>query len=215
MLLEIQHLRQDYTAGALDVLTVSPDPIRQFEVWFKEALQSGEPEPNAMTLATATPDGKPSARIVLLKGLDSGGFVFFTNYDSRKGKELETNAQAALVFLWLTLQRQVRIEGVVEKVLPEASTQYFQSRPKDSQIGAWASQQSAVISDRTILEDKVAALEKQYADAEQLPRPEQWGGYLLRPTCIEFWQGRSSRLHDRIQYLPDEKEGWIIQRLAP
>jgi len=215
MPLEIHNLRQDYTAGVLDVQTVDPDPIRQFEYWFKEALQAGEPEPNAMTLATATPDGKPSARIVLLKGLEPGGFVFYTNYDSQKGRELESNAHAALVFLWLTLQRQVRVEGIVEKVLPEAATQYFQSRPKDSQIGAWASPQSAVIRDRTILEDKVAELEKQYAGSEQLPRPEQWGGYLLRPTCIEFWQGRSSRLHDRVQYLPDNNGGWIIQRLAP
>lgn len=216
MLLEIHNLRQDYTAGVLDVSTVNPDPIRQFEQWFKEALQAAtEPEPNAMTLATATPDGKPSARVVLLKGLDPGGFVFYTNYESRKGKELEINPHAALVFSWLTMQRQVRIEGIVEKVLPEASTEYFQSRPKDSQIGAWASPQSTVIGDRKVLEDKVAALEKQYAGTEQLPRPEQWGGYLLRPTCVEFWQGRSSRLHDRVQYLPDGIGGWMIQRLAP
>ncbi|NUO00943.1 MAG: pyridoxamine 5'-phosphate oxidase [Saprospiraceae bacterium] len=215
MLLEIHHLRQDYTAGTLDAQTVDPDPLRQFEAWFKDALQAGEPEPNAMTLATATLDGKPSARIVLLKGLDPGGFVFYTNYDSRKGRELEANAHAALVFMWMTMQRQVRVEGIVEKVLPEVSTQYFQSRPKDSQIGAWASTQSAVISDRSILEAKVAALETQYAESDYLPRPEQWGGYLLRPTCIEFWQGRSSRLHDRVQYLSDNAGGWVIQRLAP
>jgi len=215
MLLDIQNLRQDYNSGNLDITTAHPDPIQQFESWFKDALQANEQEPNAMTLATATPDGKPSARIVLLKGLDPGGFVFYTNYTSRKATELDANAHAALVFLWMGLHRQVRVEGVVEKLLPEASTQYFQSRPKGSQIGAWASPQSQVISDRGMLEANVAALEKEYAEAEQLPRPDYWGGYLLKPNCMEFWQGRTSRLHDRLQYLLQSDGSWKIQILAP
>lgn len=215
MLLDIQNLRQDYNSGNLDITTAHPDPIQQFESWFKDALQANEQEPNAMTLATATPDGKPSARIVLLKGLDPGGFVFYTNYTSRKATELDANAHAALVFLWMGLHRQVRVEGVVEKLLPEASTQYFQSRPKDSQIGAWASPQSQVISDRGMLEANVAALEKEYSEAEQLPRPDYWGGYLLKPNCMEFWQGRTSRLHDRLQYLLQSDGSWKIQILAP
>lgn len=215
MLLDIQNLRQDYNSGNLDITTAHPDPIQQFESWFKDALQANEQEPNAMTLATATPDGKPSARIVLLKGLDPGGFVFYTNYTSRKATELDANAHAALVFLWMGLHRQVRVEGVVEKLLPEASTQYFQSRPKGSQIGAWASLQSQVISDRGMLEANVAALEKEYSEAEQLPRPDYWGGYLLKPNCMEFWQGRTSRLHDRLQYLLQSDGSWKIQILAP
>ncbi len=215
MLLDIQDLRQEYNIGELDKLTANPDPIRQFESWFKDALQANEPEPNAMTLATATPDGRPSARIVLLKGLDPTGFIFYTNYDSRKGRELDANTHAALVFNWMGLHRQVRVEGKVEKLLPEKSTQYFQSRPKESQIGAWASPQSAVIHDRSVLEEKVAALKKKYAGVEELPRPENWGGYLLRPDLVEFWQGRNSRLHDRLQYSPDGNNGWIIERLAP
>jgi len=210
----IANLREDYQAATLDVSDVASSPFVQFGKWFQEALKSELPEPNAMTLATATPDGRPSARIVLLKGYDEQGFVFYTNYNSHKGRELEQNPQAAMVFNWLELQRQIRIEGRVEKVSPEESTEYFQSRPKGSQIGAWASPQSTIIPNRTVLENKVEELQEQYAEAERLPRPEHWGGFRIIPEVIEFWQGRSSRLHDRIQYTQAGGK-WTIERLAP
>lgn len=210
----IQNLRKDYTVDTLLEKALQDDPIEQFKLWFDQALEANVPEPNAMTLATADSDGKPSARIVLLKGIGQDGFVFYTNYQSHKGKELKENPQAALVFHWHQLQRQIRIEGQVEMINEEASTTYFQSRPKGSQIGAWASPQSQAIGSRKLLEDNVRRLENEYKDVEQLPRPSHWGGYRVIPEKIEFWQGRSSRLHDRIQY---EKEGkkWKVSRLAP
>jgi len=210
----IASLREDYQSESLEISDVDASPFQQFGKWFHEALNAELPEPNAMTVATATPDGRPSARIVLLKGYDEAGFVFFTNYNSHKAQELAKNPQAALVFNWLELHRQIRIEGKVEKVSAEESTEYFQSRPKGSQIGAWASPQSSVISDRSILEKNVEQLQEKYEDAEVLPRPEHWGGFRVRPEVIEFWQGRSSRLHDRIQYTL-QNGAWKIERLAP
>jgi pyridoxamine 5'-phosphate oxidase len=212
--IEIENLRKEYTARTLEVEEAQMDPFQQFEEWFAEAVRAQLPEPNAMTLATVAPNGQPSARIVLLKGFDREGFVFYTNYRSRKGEEMRENPRVALVFLWLELQRQVRIEGAVERIDPEESTRYFQSRPRGSQIGAWASPQSAVIDRREDLEQRYAALESQYEEAEVLPRPAHWGGYLVRPHRLEFWQGRASRLHDRIQYRLEEGR-WVIERLAP
>ena len=211
----IENLRQDYRQKTLNVADVSNDPIKQFEVWLEEAIQADMLEPNAMTLATANKVGRPSARIVLLKGLSSEGFVFYTNYDSHKGQELAENPFASLVFVWLPLQRQVRITGKVEKITPEQSTKYFHSRPKGSQIGAIASPQSQIITDRSILENNVVQLKKQYEAAENIPRPESWGGYRVIPDSIEFWQGRSSRLHDRLHYKLQDSGEWIIERLAP
>jgi len=216
MLIDLKHLREEYSSSSLDIAGVPAAPMALFEQWMQEALQAELPEPNAMTLATCTPTAYPSARIVLLKGLSEEGFIFYTNYNSQKGKELAQNPRAALVLLWLELQRQVRIEGVVEKIAPSASQTYFQSRPKGSQIGAVASPQSATIEGREMLEEKVKALEQQYADHSQLPCPEHWGGYIVKPSRIEFWKGRASRLHDRLVYSKMEEEGnWKIERLAP
>ena len=211
----IQDLRENYDLDKLERNDLADNPFDQFEKWFNFALSKNITEPNAMTLATATPDGKPSARIVLLKGFDENGFVFYTNYDSHKGQQIQANPYAALVFCWLDLHKQIRIEGSIKKLTPEQSTAYFQSRPKDSQIGAWASPQSQVIPTRDILETNTKNLENQYADSEELPRPPHWGGFLLQPTLIEFWQGRPSRLHDRFQYSLTPDKTWQIQRLAP
>lgn len=215
MLPNIENLRQDYRLASLDVTDVDANPFLQFQKWFQEALDAQLPEPNAMTLATATPDGKPTLRVVLLKGFDENGFVFYTNYESRKGRELQANPYAALNFLWLELERQVRIEGKVTRVSATESTEYFQSRPKSSQIGAWASPQSSIIRDRKVLEEKVQELKTTYEKAETLPRPENWGGFVIKPTLIEFWQGRTSRLHDRICYTLQADESWKMERLAP
>lgn len=210
----IAHLREDYTAKTLTKADVMDNPIEQFGIWLKEALNAEVPEPNAMTLATATASGVPSARIVLLKGYDENGFIFYTNYESHKAQEMVDNPNVALVFVWLDLQRQIRIQGKVRKISPEASTAYFQIRPKKSQIGAAASPQSRVIEDRTILEENFKAIKKKYEDEEKLPRPENWGGYVVEPSKIEFWQGRSSRMHDRIVFQKDG-DNWKINRLAP
>lgn len=215
MLPNIENLRQDYKLASLDSTDVAANPLLQFKKWFQEVLDAQLLEPNAMTLATATTDGKPTTRVVLLKGFDENGFIFYTNYNSRKGIALEGNPYVALNFSWLELERQVRIEGKANKISAEASTAYFQSRPKGSQIGAWASPQSTVIPDRVILEEKVQLLLRTYADTAILPRPEHWGGYIILPTLIEFWQGRTSRLHDRIQYTLQADESWKIERLAP
>jgi pyridoxamine 5'-phosphate oxidase len=212
---KIEQLRKDYSAHTLEMEEVSPNPVEQFQVWFEEALNAEVPEPNAMTLSTATTNGVPSARIVLLKGVTDGSFLFYTNYNSRKGQELLANPRAALTFLWHELQRQVRIEGRVEVLPAEASTRYFQSRPKGSQIGAWASPQSTQIESREVLEEKVKQLEEDYRSTDALPRPDHWGGYRVVPHRIEFWQGRSSRLHDRIEYTLSEDGNWSLARLAP
>lgn len=214
MLLNLEDLREDYTRDQLTFEDTDPNPLLQFERWFKAAEQSPVNEPNAMTLATVGENGRPKARIVLLKQVDQQGFVFFTNYDSQKGQDLEANPFASLVFFWDVIQRQVRIEGRVEKIAKADSEAYFQSRPKGSQIGAIASPQSQVIPSREVLQEKVAQLEKEYESKEQLPLPDNWGGYRLVPDCIEFWQGRSSRLHDRIRYRLEQND-WLRERLAP
>ena len=210
----IAALREDYRAKTLEITDVHTNPIQQFNEWFQEALDSQIKEANAMTIATVDAQGKPAARIVLLKGFDENGFIFYTNYDSRKGQELAANPNIAVVFLWKDLERQIRIEGIAEKVAPAVSLNYFQSRPKGSQIGAWASPQSQVIPDRSVLEQNVLDLKEKYKDTDNLPIPSYWGGYQIKPTLIEFWQGRSSRLHDRLCYTLIENE-WKIERLAP
>ncbi|MEM7590082.1 MAG: pyridoxamine 5'-phosphate oxidase [Cyanobacteria bacterium P01_A01_bin.83] len=211
----IADLRQNYTLAGLSLENLDIDPIKQFDLWFQQALDAEIIEPNAMTLATATPDGKPSARIVLLKGFNETGFVFYTNYQSQKGQELITNPYAALAFLWQKLERQVRIEGTVEQLSATESAEYFHSRPKASQLGAWASDQSSVIPSREVLEQKLADLKEQYIDDAVIPLPEHWGGFRVIPQRIEFWQGRPSRLHDRLVYDRQADHSWSISRLAP
>ncbi len=206
-------LRKDYSLAGLVEKDLARDPFRQFEKWFQEAEAAKIPEPNAMTLATATRDGRPAARTVLLKGLDGRGFVFFSNYASRKGRELEGNPHATLLFPWLALERQVTIEGSVTQVPREESETYFHSRPRASQLGAWVAQQSSIISGRAVLEDTMKLLDQKYAGID-VPLPPHWGGWRLAPETVEFWQGRRSRLHDRLRYRRD-KDGWIIERLAP
>lgn len=210
----VQNLRQDYRSADLKETEVAENPYQQFEKWFTEALNAAVIEPNAMTLATANKLGIPSARIVLLKEFTEEGFVFYTNYNSQKGTEIAENPYASLVFFWPDLERQIRIEGVVESVSEDESTQYFHSRPKGSQLGALASPQSKTIPNRKFLEDKLQSLEKEYAEKD-IPKPAHWGGYRVLPNRIEFWQGRSSRLHDRIVYTQDKDQSWKFERLAP
>jgi pyridoxamine 5'-phosphate oxidase len=197
----------------LNEASVHPDPIEQFRLWFEAAEASTEVQPSASTLATAARDGKPSARIVLLKGFTEAGFSFFTNYDSRKGRELEENPQAALVCYWASLERQVRIEGTVTRLSADESDAYFATRPFGSRLSTWVSPQSRVVADRTILDRRMEELRKQYQ--EDVPRPPYWGGYVLAPLSIEFWQGRADRLHDRILYTRGGDGRWRIERLAP
>ena len=210
--MNIADLRKDYALRRLDESDVDADPGRQFHAWLKEAIEAEVPEPTAMTLATVDDEGSPSARIMLLKALDERGFVFYTNYLSRKGEELAARPRAALAFFWKELERQVRVEGTVEKVSAAESDEYFASRPLGSRIGAWASTQSAVIPSRPWLEARVAAVQAEHG--ENPPRPQHWGGYRVIPDWIEFWQGRQSRLHDRIAFTRGPG-GWKIARLSP
>ena len=210
----IADIRKDYMLHSLNETDVAANPIEQFTRWWDDAVRSEIEEVNAMTLATVNTEGFPTARIVLLKGYDVNGFVFFTNYQSSKGIELAKNPRACLVFFWKELERQVRIEGLVEKISAADSEEYFQSRPVGSRIGAWASPQSTVIPNREVIENNVTELEKKYANTP-VPRPQHWGGYIVKPVSIEFWQGRSSRLHDRILYTAQNNLIWKIERLAP
>ena len=211
--MNIADIRKDYQQKTLSEKEVKKTPVEQFSQWWDEVMQSDIEEANAMTLATASVNGVPAARVVLLKGFDEKGFVFFTNYDSYKGMQLAENPRACLVFFWKELERQVRICGAVTKVSEEESTAYFNSRPAGSRIGAWASPQSALITDRTILDKNVIAYTKKFGS--NIPKPQHWGGYLVKPESIEFWQGRSSRLHDRLLYTLQESSWWKIERLAP
>lgn len=206
-------LRRDFTLKVLDEADLLPDPMELFKLWLDEAISVKVMEPNAMNLATADKDGRPSSRIVLLKQLKPDGFVFFTNYASKKAKQISENKYCALNFVWHELERQVRVEGIVEKVSETESDLYFEMRPSKSKLGAWASPQSKVIPSRSYLEELMVDFSSRFKEIE-IPRPQNWGGYILKPHLIEFWQGRSNRLHDRIQYLLTEK-GWHMERLAP
>jgi pyridoxamine 5'-phosphate oxidase len=207
----VARLRKEYTRSGLE--EIDPDPIEQFRRWFEESLAAGLHEPNAMTLATATPEGRPSARVVLLKGFDERGFVFYTNYEGRKGEELEANPYCALVFYWGELERQVRVEGRASRVPRRESDEYFGSRPRGSQLGAWASEQSRPVGGREVLEERLRGLEAEY-EGREVPRPPFWGGYRVEPEVIEFWQGRESRMHDRLVYRCSGR-GWGRKRLQP
>lgn len=209
----ISQLRREYVSHPLTEVSVSADPIEQFHIWFQEVMQVDQPDPEAMTLSTSLPNGRTSGRIVLLKGFDRQGFVFFTNYRSRKSLELSDNPFGALTFYWPALNRQVRIEGLIDRVSREESEEYFKTRPRGSQIGAWASPQSSEIAGREVIEKSIAELEKQFGDGD-IPCPPDWGGFILKPDWIEFWQGRESRLHDRILYSLNDGN-WKISRLAP
>jgi pyridoxamine 5'-phosphate oxidase len=211
---QIAAMRKNYSQRSLSEKDAAENPFDQFKHWFEEAVNSQLLEPNAMTIASATKKGKPSARTVLLKGFDERGYVFYTNYESRKGVELIENPQAALLFNWLELERQIRIEGKVEKIDFSESEAYFISRPKGSQLGAWASPQSQIIKSRVVIEQNLMNLEAQFAHSEVLPLPDFWGGFRVIPTYFEFWQGRSNRLHDRLSYALKKKK-WNLERLAP
>lgn len=209
-----QAFRDAAMAHGLSEQELDPDPIRQFEHWFKEIIAQDIPEPNAMTLATVDAQGQPYARTVLLKLYDERGFVFFTNYESRKARQIDDNPRVALLFPWVALARQVQITGTASRISTAESLKYFLTRPRGSQIGAWASPQSQVISSRSLLEQKVAEMKRRFGEG-QIPLPDFWGGYRVDPDEIELWQGRESRLHDRFRYLRGPEGGWVIERLAP
>src|SRR6478736_596837 len=206
-------MRKDYGIAGLLEKDLAKNPFRQFETWFAEAEAAKVPEPNAMTLATADRTGKPSARTVLLKAVDGRGFVFYTNYESRKGRELADNVHAALVFPWITMERQVIVEGPVARVSREEAEVYFHSRPRASQLAAWASPQSTVVAGRPVIEESYRVVERKY-EGREVPLPPQWGGYRLSPVTVEFWQGRRSRLHDRLRYRREDGGDWVVERLA-
>jgi pyridoxamine 5'-phosphate oxidase len=210
----IASLRKEYTKEQLDISTVDNDPLQQFHKWFQEALQAEVLEANAMCLSTLKNDGRPSARIVLLKGIVNNKFQFYTNYQSQKGRELETNPACALTFFWAELERQVRVEGIASRLSADESLKYFQSRPRGSQLGAWTSPQSSIIKDRSVLEGRLKQMTVKFESIDPLPKPQQWGGYEVDPLEIEFWQGRPNRLHDRILFTK-VNDKWIINRLAP
>jgi pyridoxamine 5'-phosphate oxidase len=210
----VADLRKEYTFRGLSETDAHPNPFKQFRIWFEQALAAQLPEPNAMTIATATSDGRPSARMVLLKDYDERGFVFYTNYESQKGQQLVENPRGAITFWWAELERQVRIEGCVEKLSDAESDEYFRSRPKGSQLGAWASHQSQVIESREVLEQRLQQLKEEY-EMKEVPRPPHWGGFRVIADEIEFWQGRPNRLHDRLLYRRSEDGCWKIQRLSP
>ncbi len=210
----LAELRREYALGVLSEAEVDPDPIQQFQRWLREALNAQLPEPNAMTLATADRTGRPYARVVLLKDCDVDGFVFFTNYRSDKGRQLAENPHAALVFMWLELERQARIEGTVGKIPSAESEAYFHTRPRESRLGALASRQSQVVASRAILDERFQQLAAQYPD-DNIPMPNQWGGYRVRPEMLEFWQGRHGRMHDRLRYRRQADGSWWLERLEP
>jgi pyridoxamine 5'-phosphate oxidase len=210
----LSELRKEYALAGLSEKDLARDPFRQFERWFQEVEAAKVTEPNAAVLATAAKDGRPSARMVLLKAVDGRGFVFYTNYDSRKGRELEANPRAAYVFPWIALERQVIVEGTVAKGAREESEAYFHSRPRASQLAAWASPQSSILAGREALDDAMKAMERKYAGREA-PLPANWGGFRIVPETVEFWQGRRSRLHDRLRYRREANGAWVVERLAP
>jgi pyridoxamine 5'-phosphate oxidase len=211
---DLRKLRKEYTGAGLEESDADPNPIEQFRKWFDEALAANLHEPNAMILATATPGGSPSARVVLLKGYDEQGFAFYTNYEGRKGRELDENPHCSLVFYWGELERQVRIEGRASRLSEMDSDAYYASRPRGSQLGAWASEQSRPVEGRDVLEERLRKLEEEY-EGRGIPRPPFWGGYRVEPEAIEFWQGRENRLHDRLLYLCLDSGGWEMERLQP
>ncbi|MGI8889995.1 MAG: pyridoxamine 5'-phosphate oxidase [Chthoniobacterales bacterium] len=213
--IDLAGLRREYETRGLRRAEMHHDPFEQFATWFSTAVNSALPDANAISLATATSDGRPSVRVVLLKGFDERGFVFFTNYDSEKGRDLAANPQAAFVVYWVQLERQIRVTGRVEKTSRKESREYFQSRPRGSQLGAWVSRQSEVIEARRILDARLAEMTERFEEREEIELPPHWGGYRIVPEAIEFWQGRTNRLHDRFRYMRAQDRSWTLERLAP
>lgn len=212
--MDLDQIRRDYIKGGLRRHDLSDDPFAQFSRWMEQAIDSGIPDPTAMTLATVDREGQPSQRIVLLKGLDANGFVFFTNYNSKKAEDMEANPKVSLHFPWHMIERQVKVNGAVTKVPTSESLKYFLSRPRDSQLAAWASHQSHPLTSRSVLLNQFARMKEKFANGE-IPLPDSWGGYRVRPTRFEFWQGGANRLHDRFEYVREDDGGWAISRLAP